>query len=82
MIEEDVILQSGVQSAIALAPVTRKTLIEIVPPSLADNRADVARVRQALLPVFGNVHIPFRLLVMLPGELRRCLGRLIRAGNC
>jgi uncharacterized 2Fe-2S/4Fe-4S cluster protein (DUF4445 family) len=62
MDDESTILQSGMQSEIDLAPITRKYFTEINPPSLADNRADVERLRQSLFPAFGNVHIPFRLV--------------------
>ena len=62
MDDENTILQSGVQSEIELAPITRRYFAEITPPSLADNRGDVERLRQLLFPAFGNVHIPFRLM--------------------
>jgi uncharacterized 2Fe-2S/4Fe-4S cluster protein (DUF4445 family) len=49
-----------------LDPLTKKILLEITPPSMGNNQADVDRVRKELIKQFGPVRVPLSLMQYIP----------------
>lgn len=65
------ILQNRVLVDVALDPMSRKIYLELEPPSLSDNQADVDRVLEGLRRNYGSVSVPLRLMNQVSDVLRR-----------
>jgi len=66
-----VALQDGLFRKVPLDPLTRKICLHLNPPSLADNLADVDRLRESLEPLLGPVTVPLPLMRTVPETCRK-----------
>jgi len=65
------ILQNRVLVDVALDPVSRKVYLELEPPSLTNNQADLDRVTDELNKELGNVSFPLSMMNVTSDVLRR-----------
>ncbi|RJQ32052.1 MAG: DUF4445 domain-containing protein [Peptococcaceae bacterium] len=64
------ILSDRTAGEIQLDPLTKKICLRLEPPSLKDNRADVDRLREALVQLVGRVEVPLALMHKISGVCR------------
>lgn len=61
MHDNPIVLTTGMRGKIAANPMTKKILLTLPSPSLADNRGDVERLRDAL-HAYGTIQIPVSMM--------------------
>ncbi|MCF8011583.1 MAG: ASKHA domain-containing protein [Clostridiales bacterium] len=59
------ILRERVMQEASLDPIAQKICMELDPPSLSNNQADVDKARQYLENVYGNIRIPLNIMQKL-----------------
>jgi uncharacterized 2Fe-2S/4Fe-4S cluster protein (DUF4445 family) len=64
------ILQEQTLTKVEPDPMSKKFYLELSPPSLLNNQADVDRLRDDLAPLAGHVTVPLALMNILPGVCR------------
>ncbi|WP_066635490.1 ASKHA domain-containing protein [Desulfolucanica intricata] len=55
----------------SLDPITKKIFLNILPPSMYNNQADVDRLREELIKQFGPVRVPLELMQAIPAICRK-----------